>query len=111
MPTARLSCWVKNIEVGELAHTVITPQLLLADFEGGYANPVYDLFVSWGFTSWQHLRSQQDGYQLVMLGMNADFIGKPDYCPDTELTSPCPILVMPSARLWSKKYEFSKSLV
>ena len=31
--------------------------------------------------------------------------------PDTELISPCPILLMPSARLGSDKYQFYESLV
>ena len=31
--------------------------------------------------------------------------------PDTELPSPCPILLMPSARLCSDKYQFDKFLV
>ena len=31
--------------------------------------------------------------------------------PDTEPTSPCPILLMPSARLGSDTYQFDKSLV
>ena len=31
--------------------------------------------------------------------------------PDTELTSPCRILLMPHARLGSDKYQFDKSLV
>ena len=30
---------------------------------------------------------------------------------DTELTIPCPILVMPIARLGSDKYQFCKSMV
>ena len=30
--------------------------------------------------------------------------------PDTVLTSPCPILLMPSTRLGSDKYQFCKSL-
>ena len=29
--------------------------------------------------------------------------------PDTELTSPCPILIMPSARLGSDKYQFGST--
>ena len=31
--------------------------------------------------------------------------------PDTELTSPCPILIMPRARLENDKYQFDKSLI
>ena len=31
--------------------------------------------------------------------------------PDTDLTSPCPILLMPNTRLGSDKYQFYKSLV
>ena len=31
--------------------------------------------------------------------------------PDTELTSPCPILMIPSAQVGSDKYKFGKSFV
>ena len=33
------------------------------------------------------------------------------HCPDAEPNSPCSILIMPSARPWSNKYEFYKSLL
>ena len=33
------------------------------------------------------------------------------YYLDAELTSPYPILLMPSASLWSDKYQFYKSMV
>ena len=41
-------------------------------------------------------------------GMKTQFPTRPHY-PDTELTSPYPILVMPSARLGSDKNQLCKS--
>ena len=76
--------------------------------------------------SWQHLGSYHDGYQLVTVCTDGDFVVlshweiKPltpwldiplSYYPDTELTCPCPILLMPSARLGRNKYQFYKPLV
>ena len=77
------------------------------------------LFVR-GFTSCQHLRSNQNGYRLVIVHTHSDIIVLPplearlltptlpfptlSYIPDTELISPCPILVMLSTRLGTINY-------
>ena len=70
------------------------------------------------------LRSYQDGYRLVTVHNHGYFIVLGDqavgamaqyptqsHYPDTELTSPCPILLMMCARLGSGKSQFVKSLV
>ena len=73
-------------------------------------------------------RSYQDGCQLVTVHKtHSNFIVLPHQeirplapwsnipvsriNPDSKITSPCPILSMPSARLGSNKYQFYKSLV
>ena len=78
-------------------------------------------FVCCCFTSYQHLRSHQDGYLLMTMHTRDDFIVLPHWearllapWPDiplshiilTDSASPCPILIMPSAWLWSDKYQF-----
>ena len=79
------------------------------------------------FKSWQHLRSDQDGNWLMTVHIHGNFIVQPYWeirppgtttqhptlsrYPDTELTSPCPNLLIPSARLGSDKHQFYKSLV
>ena len=77
------------------------------------------LHICWHFTFHQHLRSYQDGFRLVTVwrfdsaAPQEDettitmtvYPTQPDY-PNTGLTSPCPILVMPNARLGSDKYQF-----
>ena len=60
-----------------------------------------------------------DGYRLVTVCTHGDFIMLPhwrtrplapwpiqSHYPITESTSPCPILIMPSTRLGSDKYQF-----
>ena len=93
----------------------------------GYAHSLSDghwrfaLFVG-GFTSWQRLRSYQDGCRSLTVHTHGDFIGDQATCImtqfltqshylGTELTSPCPVLVMPSTRLGIDKYQtFSDGL-
>ena len=86
------------------------------------ANENYTKFVCWSFRSLQHLRAYQYGYQLVTVHTHGDSIvlshwgnqatntmtqySNQSHYPDTELTSPCPILLMLSARIWSDKYPF-----
>ena len=68
----------------------------------------------------------QDGYQLVTVSAHGDFIvlphwetrllaSRPDisqsYYPDTVLTTPCPILVIPNTSLSPDKHSFCKSFV
>ena len=69
--------------------------------------------VGWGFTFSQNLRSYQNGYRLVSHGAITVLPHRHHYSnlhsshyPDSELTSPCRILLMPSARLGSDKYQF-----
>ena len=73
------------------------------------------------FTSWQHLRSYEDGYWLSTVRIHCKFIVLPplgneaadtkawcptqSHYPDTELTSPCHIPMMPSTWLGSDKYK------
>ena len=72
----------------------------------------------WSFTFWQHRRSYQDRYQLVAVCTHGNFTVLPSwktrppvgpmtqsYYPDTEPTSPCPILIMLSVRLGGYKYQ------
>ena len=74
----------------------------------------------WNCTFWQHLSSYQDGDRLVTGWTHGDFIVllywemdkgtmtqylNPWLYPDTELSSPCHILLMPSARLGSSHYQ------
>ena len=75
------------------------------------------LLVSCLFASWQHLGSYQSGYWLVTMCTHYDIIvlhrwetmnwypTQSPY-PDTDLTSLCPVWIMPSARLGSNKYQF-----
>ena len=75
----------------------------------------------WRFASLQHRRSCQ--VLTVTVHTHDDFIVLPQlrnqmkryptqsHYPDTELTSPCPILLMPTTKLGSDKYQFYKSLV
>ena len=79
-------------------------------------------FVCCCFTSQQHLRSNQDGYWLVTVHTPGECCHTrrwetrpsapwPDIpynhiIPITAVTSPCPILLMPRARLGSDKYQF-----
>ena len=80
----------------------------------------------WGFISWQHLRSYQDGYWLVTVSTHGapqccpigksghqhhNLISPQSHYPETELTSPCPIILMQSSRLGRNKYQFYKSLL
>ena len=80
------------------------------------------MFVCCYFTSWQHLRYYQDGYQLVTVSTQGHFIvllhweitistmtwyPTRSHYPDNEPTSPCPILIMLSAWLQSDKFQFS----
>ena len=78
----------------------------------------------WSFISWQYLRSYQDRYRHVTVHNHGDFVNcsaalladqatstMTEYptqlhYPDSEPTSPCPVLVMSSARLGSNKYQF-----
>ena len=55
----------------------------------------------WSFTSLQHLRSYQ--------GTMTQYPTQAHY-PDTDVISPCRILLMPSTRLGSDKYQFYKTL-
>ena len=84
----------------------------------------YQLVACWSFTSLYHLRSYQNGYWLEMVHSQLYYAASlwdqaagtitryPTqwHYPDIMLTSPCPILLMPSARLDSDKYQFYKSL-
>ena len=79
--------------------------------------------ISWvvgcgSFMSWQHIRSYQDEYQLVTmhswwlysaapLGHQFMVLVASSHYPDTEPTSPFPILIMLSAWLGSDNYQFS----
>ena len=82
----------------------------------------FNCFVCRCFTSWQHPRSYQDGYRLVgsahswrlysavsqehqTTSTMTCYPTQSPY-PDTEPTSPCPILIMTSIRLGSDKYQF-----
>ena len=62
----------------------------------------------WRFTSWQHLRSYEDRYQL---GDQATWYPTQSHYDDTEPTSPSPILIMKNACLKSDTCPFFKSLV
>ena len=64
----------------------------------------------WSFMSLQNLRLYQDGYRLVTVHTHGDFIVLPHWYPNQSYC-PCPILLMPSTRLGSDKYQFYKSLV
>ena len=80
----------------------------------------------WCFKSLQHLGSYQDNYRLVTVLTRGDFIMLPplanqitgtitqypsqSHYRDTELTSPSPILLMPSTQLGSNKHQFYMSL-
>ena len=74
----------------------------------------------------QHLRSYQDRYRLghwylcwlySTTPLGSQVAGTmtqhpiQSHYPDTELTSPCPILLISSTRLGSDKYQCNKSLV
>ena len=77
---------------------------------------------------WQHLRSYQDGFTLVVtVRTHVDFIMLPHwknqtvgimtrcptqpYYPNAVITSPLPIVVMSSTKLDSDMYQFYKSSV
>ena len=75
----------------------------------------------WSLQSLQHVRWYQDEFRLVTVRTHGNLImlshwkfrppkSWPRY-PDTVLSSPCPILLMPSTRQGSKKYKLYKSLV
>ena len=82
------------------------------------------VFVCCCFTSKQHLRSYQNGYRPVTVRIHGDFYSAAplgDQAPitmicyptqshysDTEPTSPCPIIIMPSTWLGSDKFQFYK---
>ena len=83
------------------------------------------LFVCWDYTSWQHLRSgwvpNYDNahswrlYSAALLGYQATrtiaLYPTQWHYPDTESTSPCPILMMPSAQsLASLDWELNSHL-
>ena len=61
------------------------------------------------------VRTDGDVYSAATLGDQAanttNQYPTQSYYPHTELTSPCPILLMPSAWLGSDKYKFYKALV
>ena len=76
------------------------------------------LLVCWSLPSWQHIGTCQDVYRILTMHINPNFIALPhletrmptpphsmiqSYCPHTELTRTCPILVMPVTRLGSDK--------
>ena len=73
----------------------------------------------WSFTSRQQPRSYRDGNRLMAVHTHGNFIllplwetRPPTPCPNIpQRTSPCLILIMPSARLGRDKYQFYKSLV
>ena len=75
-------------------------------------------FGCWSFTFWQHLRSYQDGYRLVLsmkllwlyrAGTTTRFPTQPHYL-DTELNLSFPYPGCVDYRLASDKYQFCKSL-
>ena len=84
--------------------------------------PQVSLLVGCSLTSLQHLSLYQDRYQLVTVHTHGDFVeccstGSlttsimtwypiQSFYPNTEPTSPCPILIMSSAWLGSDKYQF-----
>ena len=89
---------------------------------------VHCMFLCCCFASQQHLRPYQDWYPLARvhthdhwlysaapLGNQANntmiWYPSQSHYPDTEPTSPCPILIMLSTWLGSYKYQFYKSLV
>ena len=80
----------------------------------------YSLVVWWGmklcFTVVGQASPVGDGYQLVTVHTHGNFIElphwntmtcypTPSHYPDTEPPSPCPILILLSARLWSDKHQ------
>ena len=77
----------------------------------------------WRFASLQHLRSYQDWSRLVKVSTHGNFLllgnqatklmtqyPTQSYYPDTELTSPRPILSMQNVRLGNNRYQLYKSL-
>ena len=70
------------------------------------------------------LRSYQDGHRLMAVCTHVDYYSATplgnqpvrtltqyptqSYYPDTDLTSPCPILLVLNARLGSKEYDIKK---
>ena len=73
----------------------------------------------WGFTCWQHLRSHQDGYRLVIVCTHGDFIVLPHwetmppmwwpvilFSHIILMLSPFPILIIPSGWQQSDMYQF-----
>ena len=71
------------------------------------------------YNIWGHIRMCTDLWQCAHSAAplwNQTFCTMTQYptqshYPDIELTSPCPILLMSSARLGSNKYKFDKSLI
>ena len=67
-----------------------------------------------GFTSWQHRRSYQHGNFIVLPHWDTcDSVAPWPNIPlshITLITSPCPIILMPDARLGGNKYKFDKLL-
>ena len=80
----------------------------------GWLVPATATPISWWAPTCDSMHSQQF-YSLAPLGNQAEgtmiqFPTQPHY-PDTELTSPCPILLLLSTKLGSDKYQVYKSLV
>ena len=82
-----------------------------------YTHALGWLVCCWSFISWKHLRSCHDGYWVVTVHSNDDFIVLlhweirlltpwPNYHTNAKLTSLFPIILMPSARLGSDKCQF-----
>ena len=96
----------------------VSDHSLVARSQGVFFDPKWSQVVVRVLRPCNILRSYQDGYRLVTMCIPGDFIVVPHWeimllapYPDIELTSPCPILLMLSARLGSDKYQFYKLLV